>query len=197
MQRMVLALGACASLAGLLTGCSSDERSAPSTLPPVTSSVASSAAPTPTAAAATPVPKPPEADAFTSEGAAAFVRYYIDVINAAVATNNAQQLAALSGPDCDSCQNYLASIAKTVADRGHVESGKLSVLSAVAPQLEAGAGTVLLDFTATEFVSRTADGRELQRFPPVGKRSAELRCLRRGDSWIVDSFHIVNSGAAS
>lgn len=139
------------------------------------------------------VPRPAEADAFTSEGAAAFVRYYVEVLNTAIATNDVTRLQELSAPQCGGCRDYTQSIQKTLAAGGVVESGRLDVLNAVAPAIQDDETTVLMDFTTTAYLSRTSDGRELDRFPAEGRRSAELRCTRRGDTWQVMGLRLASA----
>ena len=65
---------------------------------------ASSSSPAPTATVPT---MPAQAAEDSSEGAAAFVKYYVDVFNYAAATGDVDELSRLSSPDCDGCQRYI------------------------------------------------------------------------------------------
>jgi hypothetical protein len=83
-------------LAALLTlgACSSDPQ------PREPRRTATSATPT-----ATLPTMPPQAEKDTPEGAAAFVRHYIDVFNYAAKTGNTRQLRSLSD-SCGPCESY-------------------------------------------------------------------------------------------
>ena len=85
-------------LAVLLTlgACSSDPE------PKEPKRTATSATPT-----ATPPTMPAQAKQDTPEGAAAFVKHYIDVFNYAASTGDVEELSRLSSPDCEGCQSYI------------------------------------------------------------------------------------------
>jgi len=62
----------------------------------------------PTATITVPVPKmPAQAHEDTPEGAAAFVKHYIDVFNYASNTGDVAELSRLSDPKCAGCQGYI------------------------------------------------------------------------------------------
>ncbi|WP_332662819.1 DUF6318 family protein, partial [Aeromicrobium sp.] len=84
-------------LAALLTlgACSSDPE-------PKEPKRTASATPT-----ATPPTMPAQAKEDTPEGAAAFVKHYIDVFNYASNTGDVEELSRLSSPDCKGCQSYI------------------------------------------------------------------------------------------
>jgi hypothetical protein len=50
---------------------------------------------------------PAQAKEDTPEGAAAFVKHYIDVFNYAASTGDVEELSRLSSPDCEGCQSYI------------------------------------------------------------------------------------------
>lgn len=85
-------------MAALFAGCSSD----PTPVEPD---------PAPTTTSATPprpVPTmPAQASEDSPEGAAAFVKHYVDVFNYAAATGDVAELSRLSSPDCTGCQKYI------------------------------------------------------------------------------------------
>jgi len=85
-------------LAALLTlgACSSDPE------PKEPKRTVTSATPT-----ATPPTMPAQAKEDTPEGAAAFVKHYIDVFNYAASTGDVEELSRLSSPDCEGCQRYI------------------------------------------------------------------------------------------
>jgi hypothetical protein len=65
---------------------------------------------TPTTSAtptATPPTMPAQAKKNTPEGAAAFVKHYIDVFNYAANTGDVEELSRLSSPKCKGCQSYI------------------------------------------------------------------------------------------
>lgn len=49
---------------------------------------------------------PPQAQEDSPEGAAAFVKHYIDVFNYAASTGDVDELSRLSSPDCEPCNKY-------------------------------------------------------------------------------------------
>ncbi|KAA1398237.1 DUF6318 family protein [Aeromicrobium ginsengisoli] len=84
-------------LVALLTlgACSSDPE------PKEPKRTATSATPT-----ATPPTMPAQAKEDTPEGAAAFVKHYIDVFNYAASTGDVEELSRLSAPGCKPCKRY-------------------------------------------------------------------------------------------
>ncbi|MCW2680350.1 MAG: hypothetical protein JWM62_1751, partial [Frankiales bacterium] len=115
-------LVAAACLVGLVGGCSSDPKPAP--LPPVPS-----ASPAPSA-----LPLPSEAAAETPQGAAAFARYYMDVITQALSSGDATLLRTLSDADCGGCTNFIGA-AEGGEPGGRIEDARLVVEFAEAPPL--------------------------------------------------------------
>jgi hypothetical protein len=84
----------------VLSGCSSD----PAPKEPDPSKPATT---TTTPAVAVPT-LPPQASEDSPEGAAAFVKHYVDVFNYAAATGDVEELSRLSSPTCDGCQRYIS-----------------------------------------------------------------------------------------
>src|SRR5690349_8067777 len=80
-----------------LGACSSDPE------PKEPKRTATSAAPT-----STPPTMPAQAKEDTPEGAAAFVKHYIDVFNYAARTGDVEELSRLSSPECKPCTRYAA-----------------------------------------------------------------------------------------
>jgi hypothetical protein len=81
---------------------------------------ASPTTPTPTATLPT---MPAQASEDSSEGAAAFVKHYVDVFNYAAATGDVDELSRLSSPDCDGCQRYIKLYRDTYAAGGYFRGG--------------------------------------------------------------------------
>jgi hypothetical protein len=101
-----------------LGACSSDPQ------PKEPKHTATSATPT-----ATPPTMPAQAKEDTPEGAAAFVKHYVDVFNYAASTGDVAELSRLSSPDCEPCTKY-ADRFKQVYERGDRISVRLWALHA-------------------------------------------------------------------
>ncbi|KQX75584.1 hypothetical protein ASD10_10580 [Aeromicrobium sp. Root472D3] len=71
---------------------------------------------------------PPQASEDSPEGAAAFVKHYVDVFNYAAATGDVDELSRLSSPDCEGCQKY-ASKFRAIYSGGDRIAEKLWTLS--------------------------------------------------------------------
>jgi len=105
-------------LAVLLTlgACSSDPE------PREPKRTATSATPT-----ATPPTMPAQAKEDTPEGAAAFVKHYIDVFNYASNTGDVAELSRLSSPDCEGCQRYVKLYRDTYKAGGYFKGGDWTI----------------------------------------------------------------------
>ena len=103
-------------LAAALTlgACSSDP--APREPEPSTSTTAA------TPAVAVPT-MPPQASEDSPEGAAAFVKHYVDVFNYAAATGDVDELRRLSAPGCEGCERYISLYEDTYKDGGYFRGG--------------------------------------------------------------------------
>jgi hypothetical protein len=66
---------------------------------------------------------PAQASEDSPEGAAAFVKHYVDVFNYAAATGDVEELARLSAPDCEGCQSYITLYRDTYAAGGYFKGG--------------------------------------------------------------------------
>lgn len=174
---MRIAVGLTAVLLAV-SGCSDDP--APSSLPPLPS-------PT-TASAASPLPVPEAAKAETPQGAVAFVKYYLDVVNRAFASSSSAPVRRLSHPECDACNALIRAIEEPGAPGEEASGGDYEVVFAEAPQVSGGDVTVSLRYALTE--ARVVDGagqlvRAVPRNPGI---DAQMRLLRDGDAWIVRGF---------
>jgi hypothetical protein len=103
---LILLVGACDS--------SSEEAT------PQQPTASSSNDPAPTATVPT---MPAQAAEDSSEGAAAFVKYYVDVFNYAAATGDVDELSRLSSPECDGCQSYIDLYRGTYEAGGYFRGG--------------------------------------------------------------------------
>ena len=79
--------------------------------------------PTTPAPTATVPTMPAQATEDSSEGAAAFVKHYVDVFNYAAATGDVEELSRLSSPDCDGCQSYIDLYRETYKVGGYFRGG--------------------------------------------------------------------------
>ncbi|AWB92631.1 hypothetical protein C3E78_10705 [Aeromicrobium chenweiae] len=67
---------------------------------------------------------PDQAREDSPEGAAAFVKHYVDVFNYAAATGDVEELTRLSSPSCKGCQSYINLYRDTYAAGGYFKGGK-------------------------------------------------------------------------
>jgi hypothetical protein len=74
---------------------------------------------TPASPTATPPDMPEQARQDSPEGAAAFVKYYVDVFNYAASTGDVDELSRLSAPTCEGCQSYISLYRKTYDAGGY------------------------------------------------------------------------------
>src|SRR4051794_19475222 len=110
MRRRTVLVGAVITLVLVLTGCGSDN---PKPSPPASSSASPSASPS--AVAPT---MPAEAKGTGPEAAKAFVKHYLNVLGYAARTGEVDELRALAGSDCKSCEGVIAKIDKIYASGG-------------------------------------------------------------------------------
>jgi hypothetical protein len=66
---------------------------------------------------------PAQASEDSPEGAAAFVKHYVDVFNYAAATGDVDELSELSSPDCEGCQKYIDLYRDTYEAGGYFRGG--------------------------------------------------------------------------
>jgi hypothetical protein len=116
--------------ATVLVGCGGDEPGAGAT-----ATVSPTATPTPTPTPTVDVPVipepvlPDEAKARTPEGATAFVRYAVDVINRAYLTGDTASIWAIANPECTVCELGTSDIDEAYARGNRIEGGQISIES--------------------------------------------------------------------
>lgn len=175
----------------LLSGCS-ERQEASATLPPA------SAAP-PTSAAALPplgppdLPMPDEARAQTPEGAQAFVRYYIDLINRTSTVMDAAPLREFSD-GCRDC-NRIATNVEEHAALGHdYQGGQVVIGNVLAPVMGDGEASVPLYVGQTPLVVRDGSGTVLsdessdeipEMYAGIGLRWDDTR-----QTWLMQDFTV-------
>lgn len=166
-----------AVVAGLaLVACSSDPE--PDPLPPVPTS-----SPSPVV-----LPLPSEAAAATPQGAAAFARYYFDLINQGLTSGNASQARAVSDSGCGGCQNLIGAIEEEPTPGERIQGGLFKILSAESPPLEAGTVIVELQYSVSEVQVLDVNGGTLRTTPASGPSNGQIRLKRTGQSWMVLGF---------
>ena len=162
---------------GALAGCS-EEAAAPPPLP-----TAATSSPTPVA-----LPVPPEATPETPQGAAAFARYYMQVLTEAFRSADAMQLRALSDPGCGGCNNFIGAVEGSAAANERTEGGEFTVVFAESPPVEDGDVIVDLRYSRTGARVVTGDGTVRVELPPDPPIDAQMRLVRKGAGWIVMGF---------
>lgn len=157
----------------LLGACSSE----PTPLEPEPSRSVTS---TPTA---TPPPMPDQAEQDSPEGAAAFVKHYVDVFNYAAATGDVEELSRLSSPDCEGCQSYIDLYRKTYEDGGYFKGGEWKIGKLVV-QMEAEAAYL----TTTVDVNKGAfkeDSQSSEKPDVAEKTKVSFAVTSKDGAWLL------------
>jgi hypothetical protein len=166
---LILLVGACDS--------SSEEAT------PQQPTASSSKDPAPTATVPT---MPAQAAEDSSEGAAAFVKYYVDVFNYAAATGDVDELSRLSSPDCEGCQSYIDLYRATYEAGGYFRGGDWKI-GDLKVKYEASE-----TYLTTEMVAGSSRYREDERSPekrdPGDQSTLSFGATRTSDSWQVSQL---------
>ncbi len=125
------------------------------------------------------------ADAPTAEGAEAFARYWIDVLNVAFATLDPGQLQAMSEPTCKTCSNYAGSLRASARDGEVYEGGRYRVLSVVSAPVAGRSARVLLTYSTPKLVVRNRAGDVIDTVPRSKRSTLVIDLLRRDEGWRV------------
>jgi hypothetical protein len=168
-------------LVGALAGCSADAE--PKPLPPLPS-----VSPTPVVP-----PVPPEATPETAQGASAFMRYFLEVVNRAYVARDASQVWALATENCDSCESAARDIDR-LREADHVVPGTRYRLTFVATAAPDKPGEYLVDFEfdADPYVETDGAGEVVQEFPAQGGQVGQALLVRGTDGWRVDAIRLVD-----
>ncbi len=171
-------------LAVALPGCTSDEQR-PTVLPP-----APSTSPT---LAPVQVPVPPEATAETPQGASAFASYYLELVEVAFATADAGAVKDASASGCGGCDALIGSIEGLQRQGRKRIGGDYVIGETLAPAVVKG--DVVVDITYERRAGRVVDasGQVLETADPVPVTNAQMRLIRRGGSWIVQGYRVVEA----
>lgn len=115
----------------LLSGCTGDEPD-----PPASSSTSTSPTETPVDTARPTLTAPALPDAATvgdAAGAEAFVRHWIDLLNYAYATGDAEPVKAVSDAGCEACQTIFSVVQQRAAGSKRLEGGLIKLVSVRSP----------------------------------------------------------------
>ncbi|WP_336405505.1 DUF6318 family protein [Klenkia sesuvii] len=141
-------------MAGLaLTGCS-DPGTPSDTLPTAAST---SAEPTLEPLGPADFPVPPEAREQTEAGAAAFVRYYIQLINRAQSDLDVQYLDSFS-QGCETCAVLSQGLRSLAEQNFTVQGGAISIVSIAPPTLDGAQAEFVVSLAQDEFTVLDAAG---------------------------------------
>ena len=166
-----------------VSGCSRSDEGTPRVLPSLTTPSHTSA-PTPSASAV-PVIVPPPAQPATSEGAAAFVRFYLGQVSAAYAAANAGLLEGLSDAACATCARYADSARALRLDGKHIVGSSVVVVSVEAPAPNGGYVAADVFFDVPSRAVANGSGHILERLGPRPRAHQTFFLHRRGESWSV------------
>ncbi|MCL3819029.1 DUF6318 family protein [Aeromicrobium sp. zg-Y869] len=129
---------------------------------------------------------PAQASEDSSEGAAAFVKHYVDVFNYAAATGDVDELSRLSSPACEGCQSYIKLYKETYEAGGYFKGGDWKIGDL---KVRAGTDETYLTTTITAESSRYRedDGSPEKRDP--GERSTlSFAIARPTGSWMTSQL---------
>ncbi len=136
---------------------------------------------------------PAVATVATAEGASAFARHYISVLQLALASGDTRALERISDPGCGGC-TALAGAVKSAARAGQrVAGGAFVVDFAEAPPPEAGETTVEMRYARRSGMLVDAAGAKVADIPPEGPIDAQMRMRFTGDDWVVLGFRQAQS----
>lgn len=167
------------ALMAALAGCSADAD--PKPLPPLPT-----VSPTPEA-----LQVPPEATPATAEGASAFARFYLELVNRAFKARDASAVRAVSHPECDACNNLISAIERPEPPGQSSEGGDYQVLLAATPGGQGEDVIVDLRYALAEGVVTDSSGAVIKRIPPNPGVDAQMRLIRGATGWTVRGFRNV------
>ena len=185
-------------------GCSPGEAE-PVTLPPVASESAGASGPpgasgepgtsaSPTAPPSSkPVVVPDAAKEETPQGASAFARHYMTILEAALGSGQTRELRRLSDPGCGGCNALLAAIDSANASGQRVTGSSFVVEFAEAPAVQAGETIVDLRYNRQPGSLVDADGAVVSPIAAEGPVDAQMRLKRVDEIWLVLGFRQVQA----
>ena len=158
---------------------------APSSSSTSSSTTAPSSAPTSGTATVDPADLPPEARKHTPEGAAAFVKYYVEATNQASRTADVSLLPPLADAGCKSCAAIQSSVEQLQKQQRHYSADPVNGISAD-PLPGGAAGQQLVRLQMMQSGAKVVDSSG--KVVDEDKRMNVARTVSvvwRGDSWIV------------
>jgi hypothetical protein len=166
-----------ALLALLVGGCSSSGDK-PQSLPAVTSSA------TPSASAVAAV-IPAAARPATALGAAAFVKYWFQLLDQAYRTGKTFPVDELSDANCMTCRNFSGVADDLLRDGYHFAGPSFTGIDVEAPPVDKGLSyvTLLCDLPARQKVDK--DGKVIASYPKEKRLVLTVVAQRRGDGWVI------------
>ncbi|WP_370614488.1 DUF6318 family protein [Mumia qirimensis] len=142
-----------------------------------------SASPSPTPTLAPPT-IPPEAQEHSADGAAAFVKYYVSLVNYAATSGDTTPLSSNASSNCGSCTRLADRYATIYRGGGSSENPKWAA-NVTSSQLIDGAFFVTVDLsTAAHRWRRTADARFTE--VPAGRHADIYSVKWTGTNWTID-----------
>jgi hypothetical protein len=176
---VVLAVGACSG------GDDPPPSSSTSSGSSSSSSTSTTTTSSPSTTATATVKVPAAAQKHTPEGAAAFVKFYLDQINVAWTTPKAGIVAQLSDPSCESCASFEDTAAQLAKD-GQRYSATPSTFTTVRAYSGAPAGQQLVRVIGTQRKVDIVDssGRVIKT-DPRQSIAANALAIWKGDRWLM------------
>jgi hypothetical protein len=136
---------------------------------------------------------PRAAQSATAQGASAFARHYLGVLQEAIATADAGELQRLSNAGCGGCRNLITAV-ETANRRGErVRGGEFVVQFAEAPLPTPDGVIVDVRYLRRSGVLLGSGGNVVEQFSAEGPVDAQLRLRRAGANWEVLGFRVVPS----
>lgn len=118
------------------------------------------------------------------DSASAFAREWVLALNDAYMTLDSGQLAALSAPECMTCQAYIKSMAESKSTGQSWVGGLHQVAEAVAAPMNGDTTEVLIRYDTTEFYVLERSGARTSTQPAEPRGVMQLAVKRSDDSWL-------------
>lgn len=110
------------------------------------------------------------------------------VLSQAFQTANPDLLEKLSDPGCGGCRNFIRAVEGARDAREVTRGGDVNVLFVAAPPVSKGEVIVDLRYERSAAMLFNASGALVGQLPPDKPLDAQLRLMRRANSWVVMGF---------
>lgn len=172
------------ALAGILaaSACGTGGSDRPRTLPPISTTPAAAA----TSAGAT------DDESATLAAATAVVRQYFRLLNAETSIQNARQLVAITGAECD-CRRVARSTLEVARQHQHY-FGDGRVKSYTPSQISDGQVEVLVEYDYSDGGIRTDSGEVIERVAGRTGALLDFEVSWRGTDWLITQVVVVREG---